>query len=102
MRVVTYWAARLGIFLAIAAILWWAVKWQDLIALLAAFILGWLVSYLALPGMRRDAAAQMDAWMTRSEKSIREADAEEDAEIGGAFTSTPDRDEPGDRAGQGA
>jgi hypothetical protein len=100
MRVVTYWAARLGIFLAIAAILWWAVKWQDLISLLAAFILGWLVSYLVLPGMRRDAAAQMDAWMTRSEKSIREADAEEDAEIGGAFTSRSEGDEPGNRTGQ--
>ena len=82
MRVLAYWAARLGIFVAIAAFLWWVVKWQDLISLIAAFILGWLVSYLVLPGMRRDAATQMDGWMARSEKGIRDADAEEDAEIG--------------------
>lgn len=82
MRVVTYWLARLGIFAAIAAFLWWVVKWQDLISLLFAVILGWLVSYLLLPHMRRDAASQMDGWMTRSEKAIRDADDEEDAEIG--------------------
>ncbi|MGC4176092.1 DUF4229 domain-containing protein [Demequina sp.] len=85
MRVLTYWLARLGIWAAIAALLWWVVKWQDLISLIASFVLAWLVSYLALPGMRRQAAAQMDGWMTRSEKHIHEADAEEDAEIG-AFT----------------
>ena len=42
--------------------------------------------------MKRDASAQMDGWMTRSEKGIREADAEEDAEIGGAFTSRSEGD----------
>ena len=82
MKVVTYWLARLGIFAVIAAFLWWVVKWQDLVSFLFAVILGWLVSYLLLPHMRRNAAAQMDGWMTRSEKSIRDADAEEDAEIG--------------------
>ena len=82
MRVLTYWLARLGIFAAIAAFLWFVVKWQDLISLLFAVLLGWLVSYLLLPHMRRDAAAQMDGWMKRSEKSIRDADAEEDSEIG--------------------
>ena len=87
MKVAVYWAARLGIFLAIAAFLWWVVKWQDLVSLIFAFILGWLVSYLLLPHLRRDAAAQMDGWMTRSEKSIREADAEEDAEIGATDAS---------------
>jgi len=81
-RVLAYWAARLGIFLAIAAFLWWVVKWQDLVSFLFAFVLGWLVSYLLLPHLRRDAAAQMDSSLTRSEKHIHEADAEEDAEIG--------------------
>ena len=107
MRVVTYWAARLAIFLAIAAFLWWVVKWQDIVSVIAAFILGWLVSYLVLPGLRKSASVQMDGWMTRSEKSIRKADAEEDAEIGGAFTTTSERDadreqhavEEADRAG---
>lgn len=82
MRVLAYWAARLGIFLAIAGFLWWVVNWQDLVSFLFAFVLGWLVSYLLLPHLRRDAAAQMDSWMTRSEKHIHEADAEEDEEIG--------------------
>ena len=94
MRVVTYWAARLGIFLAIGAFLWWVVKWQDIVSVIAAFILGWLVSYLVLPGLRKSATIQMDGWMTRSEKSIREADAEEDAEIHGAFTPRSERTDP--------
>lgn len=87
MRVLTYWLARLGIFAVIAAFLWWVVKWQDLVSLIAAFILGWLVSYLLLPHMRRDAANQMDGWMTRSEQPMRDAAAEEDAEIGAAEAS---------------
>ena len=92
MKVVTYWLARLGIFAAIAAFLWYVVKWQDLISLISAVILGWLVSYLLLPHMRRDAAAQMDGWMTRSEESIRQADAEEDEEIGVAEASSESED----------
>lgn len=87
MRVLTYWLARLGIFAAIAAFLWYVVKWQDLVSLIFAVVLGWLVSYLLLPHMRRDAAAQMDGWMNRSEESIRRADAEEDQEIGVAEAS---------------
>jgi len=92
MKVLTYWLARLGIFAVIAAFLWWVVKWQDLVSFLFAVLLGWLVSYLLLPHMRRDAAAQMDGWMTRSERSIREADAEEDAEIGVAEASGESED----------
>ena len=92
MKVVTYWLARLGIFAAIAAFLWYVVKWQDLISLIFAVILGWLVSYLLLPHMRRDAAAQMEGWMTRSEESIRQADAEEDEEIGVAEASRESED----------
>ena len=92
MKVVTYWLARLGIFAAIAAFLWYVVKWQDLISLIFAVILGWLVSYLLLPHMRRDAAAQMEGWMTRSEESIRQADAEEDEEIGVAEASGESED----------
>lgn len=81
MRVVMYWLVRVGIFVAVAAVLWFVLQWQDLIALIAAFVLAWLISYLALPGMRRDAAEQMDGWISRSERGIREADAEEDAEL---------------------
>ena len=82
MRVLVYWLARLGIFLAVAGFLWYVVKWQDLISFITSFVLAWLISYLLLPHLRRDASAQMEGWMTRSEKSIRDADAEEDAEIG--------------------
>lgn len=81
MRVLVYWLARLGIFAAVAAVLWFVLRWQDLIAFIAAFVVAWLVSYLVLPGLRRDAAEQMDGWIRRSERGIREADAEEDAEL---------------------
>ncbi|WP_062380764.1 DUF4229 domain-containing protein [Demequina pelophila] len=80
MSVLTYWAARTGVFLAMFAILW-LVGWRDLLAFFAAFMLGWLVSYLAFPGLRVRANEQMAGWITRSEKGIREADAEEDAEL---------------------
>jgi hypothetical protein len=81
MRVLVYWLARLGIVVAVAAVLWFVLQWQDLIAFMAAFVVAWLVSYLVLPGLRRDAAEQMDGWIRRSERGIREADAEEDAEL---------------------
>ncbi|WP_062302999.1 DUF4229 domain-containing protein [Demequina subtropica] len=81
MAVLTYWSARTGIFLAVLGVLW-IVRWRDVMAFLAAFIVAWLVSYLVLPGMRAKAQAQMDAWISRSERGLREADAEEDAEIG--------------------
>lgn len=80
MSVFTYWAARTGFFLAILGVLWW-VGWWDLFAFVAALILAWMVSYLALPGMRARAAAQMDTWIHRSEKSERDANAQEDAEV---------------------
>ncbi|WP_062462804.1 DUF4229 domain-containing protein [Demequina soli] len=81
MSVLSYWGARTGIFLAVLGILW-AVGWQDIMVFFAAFVVAWLVSYLLLPGMRLRAGEQMDGWISRSEKGLREADAEEDAEIG--------------------
>lgn len=83
MRVLVYWLARLGIFFVVAGFLWFVVNWQDIISLIASFVLAWLIGYLLLPHLRRDAAAQMDGWLTRSKQSIRDADAEEDAEVGG-------------------
>ncbi len=80
MRVLAYWAARTGIFLAVLGILW-LVGWRDLLVFVAAFVVAWLVSYLALPALKARAASQMDAWITRSERGIKAADAEEDAEI---------------------
>ncbi len=81
MTVLAYWAARTGIFLAVLGVLW-AVGWRDVLVFVAALIVAWLVSYLALPGLRARANAQMDRWITRGERGIREAAAEEDAEIG--------------------
>jgi len=91
MRVLIYWLARMAIFAAVLSFLWFVVKWQDIIVIIAAFVLAWLIGYLALPGLRAAAAEQMDRWLDRSERGIREADAEEDAEIGGAFTSGSER-----------
>lgn len=80
MRVLAYWGARTGIFLAVLGLLW-LVGWRDVLAFVAAFVVAWLVSYLALPGLKAGAAAQMDGWITRSERGIKAADAEEDAEL---------------------
>lgn len=83
MKVFAYWAARTGIFVAVLAALY-LVGWFDLIAVIAAFVLAWLISYLTLPGMRRAAQEQMAGIIDRSQRGIREADDEEDAEIGRA------------------
>ena len=83
MKVIGYWAARTGIFAAVMAVLW-LVGWFDVIAVIAAFILAWLISYLALPGLRRDAQEQMAQMLDRSGKDRRAADESEDAEIDGS------------------
>lgn len=88
----------MAIFAAVLSFLWFVVKWQDIIVIIAAFVLAWLIGYLTLPGLRASAAQQMDGWLDRSERGIREADAEEDAEIGGAFTPGSDRDADGEQA----
>ncbi|WP_084105171.1 DUF4229 domain-containing protein [Demequina sp. NBRC 110056] len=80
MKIVAYWAARTGIFLAVLAALA-LVGWFDIIAVIAALVIAWLVSYLALPGLRRDAQGQMARAMDASQRGIKAADAEEDAEI---------------------
>lgn len=82
MKVLLYWLARTGIFVACVVALW-LIGWFDLIAIFAAFVLAWLISYLALPGMRRAAQLQMDQALDRSRKSIRASHAEEDAELDG-------------------
>lgn len=91
MKVVLYWLTRTGIFVACVLALW-LIGWFDILAIFAAFVLAWLISYLALPGMRRDAQLQMDEVLDRSRKSIREAHAEEDAELDG---ESFDPDSPG-------
>jgi len=83
MKVFLYWLARLGVFLAVAGFLWFVVNWQDIISVIASFVVAWLLSYLLLPGMRRSAAAQMDGWITRSQRGLDKADDEEDAEVEG-------------------
>lgn len=82
MKVALYWLARTGIFVACIFVLW-LIGWFDVIAVFAAFVLAWLISYLVLPGMRRAAQVQMDQALDRSRKSIRESHAEEDAELDG-------------------
>ncbi|GIG54917.1 DUF4229 domain-containing protein [Demequina activiva] len=82
MKIFAYWAARTGIFFAVVAALW-LVGWFDIIAVIAAFVVAWLISYLALPRLRREAQEQMATMLDRSGKARRAEDAEEDAEIGG-------------------
>lgn len=82
MKILAYWGARTGIFFAVVGVLY-LVGWFDVIAFIAAFILAWLISYLALPGMRREAGLQMEGVIDRSQKGIRDLDDEEDAEAEG-------------------
>lgn len=89
MKVVLYWLARTAIFAVVLTVLW-LVNWFDLIAIFAAFILAWLVSYLLLPGMRRDAQLQMEHILARSKRKIQESHAEEDAELDGELNGTLD------------
>ncbi|WNM24192.1 DUF4229 domain-containing protein [Demequina capsici] len=82
MRVLAYWAARTGIFLVVVGVLW-LLNLLDIVTLVMAILIAWAIGYVALPGMRASAAAQMEGWVTRSEKGLKELDAEEDAEAEG-------------------
>ena len=73
MHVLLYWLVRTAIFLAVYGALW-ALKWFDIFAVLVAFVVAWVLGYVAFPGLRRKAMEQMDGWITRSRKGI-EADA---------------------------
>lgn len=79
MNVTAYWAARTGIFIAVLLILW-GVGWIDVLSVIAAFIVAWLISYLVLPKMRERAKVQMDGWVTRSHARQHSEDSVEDAE----------------------
>lgn len=86
MHVALYWLVRTAIFLAVYALLWW-LRWFDIWAVVLALFIGWVVGYLAFPGLRRRAATQMDGWIHRSETGVNaDADAE-DAEAGSAQSS---------------
>lgn len=79
MKVFVYWAARSALFLV-----FWAglrlLPWPEIIAVLAAFVLAWLVSYLALPTMRLAAGTQLDGWIDNFQARHHRDDAVEDAE----------------------
>lgn len=81
MKILAYWAARTGIFFAVVLLLW-LVGWFDVISIIASFLIAWMLSYLFLDNLRRDAGQQMEGVIDRSQKGIRGLDAEEDAEIG--------------------
>lgn len=92
MKVLAYWGARTGIFFVVLIALW-SVGWRDILAVIAAVIVGWLISYLALPAMRARANAQMDSWVTRSHDRQHSEDLVEDAEaesLAGEATGTTD------------
>ncbi len=86
MKVLSYWAARTGIFLAVVAVLW-LLDVLDVVTLVLAVVIAWAIGYVALPRMRAAAQEQMEGWVSRSEKGLRELDAEEDAEAAGPDAS---------------
>lgn len=88
MQIVAYWAVRTAVFLVVLGILY-LVGWFDLIAVVAAMVIAWLVGYIALPGMRQRAAEQMAGVMSNAGSSRAELDAEEDAEVD-AVSGEPD------------
>lgn len=79
MKVLAYWAARMGVFFGVLGLLW-LIGWWDLIAVIAAILIAWLVSYLLLPGMRRAAATQLDGWIGAYQARHHVDDPVEDAE----------------------
>ncbi|WP_062070130.1 DUF4229 domain-containing protein [Demequina sediminicola] len=81
MKILAYWGARTAIFFAVVGVLY-LIGWFDIIAVIAAFFIAWMISYLALDGLRREASLQMEGVIDRSQKGLRELDSEEDAELG--------------------
>lgn len=79
MQVLAYWLTRTAMFLGVYAVLW-ALGWFDIWSVVLAFVVGWAVSYAALPGMRTRAALQMDGWINRSQRGIESDEAVEDSE----------------------
>jgi divalent metal cation (Fe/Co/Zn/Cd) transporter len=79
MSVLVYWLARTAIFVGCVALLW-TLGWWDVLSVIAAFVVAWLVSYLALPGLRRRAALQMEGWLSRTQERHHTDDVDEDAE----------------------
>ncbi len=79
MQVLAYWLMRTAVFLAAFGVLY-AMRWYDFWALLLALIVGWIVSYIAFPGMRLRAAQQMNGWLARGHRRVDEDADAEDAE----------------------
>jgi hypothetical protein len=79
MRVLAYWAARSALFVAVWAALW-LVEVRGVLAVVAAFVVAWLLGYLLLPKMRLAAGAELDGWIGRFQERHHRDDAEEDAE----------------------
>lgn len=77
MHVALYWLVRTALFLAVYALLWW-LRWFDIWAVVLALFIGWVLSYVAFPGLRSRASQQMDGWIRRSETGVvADADAED-------------------------
>lgn len=82
MSLVKAWAARTALFLALFAIAV-AVGTPPMLALACAAVAGWLVAYVAFPGLNAAAGEQWSRWAAR--RGSGDADAEaEDAEADGA------------------
>ena len=80
MHVALYWTLRTALFLLTYAVVW-SLHWFDIFAVLFAFVVAWIVGYVAFPTLRRRAAEQMDGWIARGHKGIESDAAAEDEQV---------------------
>ncbi len=80
MHVFVYWLARTALMLAVLVMLW-MLGWQSWVAVLAAAVIAWLISYAMFGSLHDSAAKQMERWFERRFSATREDEDAEDAEI---------------------
>jgi hypothetical protein len=74
-----YWLARTALMFCVFFVLW-GLGWTPWIAVLAAAIIAWLISYLMFGSMHDAAAKQMESWVSRRFSGVADDEAAEDAE----------------------
>ncbi len=80
MHVFLYWLARTALMLAVLVMLW-MLGWQSWVAVVAAALIAWLISYAMFGSLHDAAAQQLERWLAKRFSSTREDEAAEDAEI---------------------
>ena len=80
MHVVFYWLARTALMLAVLLMLW-ILGWQSWVAVVAAAVIAWLISYAMFGSLHDAAAQQLERWLSRRFSGQRQDEDAEDAEI---------------------